>query len=41
MNRIDKKVTIPQFGENHTTESLNVAMATSVILSEFKRSIEK
>ena len=38
MNRIDHQITIPQFGANHATESLNVATATSVILSEFKRS---
>jgi TrmH family RNA methyltransferase len=38
MNSIDHKITIPQFGTDHATESLNVATATSVILSEFKRS---
>ncbi len=35
------KVTIPQFGEQKETESLNVATATAIILSEFKRSTEK
>ena len=36
------KLAIPRFGPFKTTESLNVAMATSIILSEFKRvSIEK
>ncbi len=33
---VTKKITIPQFGKG-TTESLNVAMATSIVLSEFKR----
>ena len=36
------KITIPQFGENLQTESLNVATATSIVLSEFRRGfIEK
>ena len=34
---IRKKITIPQFGDQQHTESLNVAMATAIILSEFKR----
>lgn len=34
---IDKKITIPQFGEKQVTESLNVAMASAILLSEFKR----
>lgn len=34
---IDTKITIPQFGEQQDTESLNVAMATAICLSEFKR----
>lgn len=34
---IEKKITIPQFGEMQATESLNVAMATAIVLSEFKR----
>lgn len=34
---IEEKITIPQFGENHQTESLNVATATAIVLSEFKR----
>ncbi len=33
---ISDKITIPQFG-NQTTESLNVATATAIILSEFRR----
>ena len=41
-NLISTKITIPQFGENLQTESLNVATATSIVLSEFRRrSIEK
>jgi len=38
---ITQKVTIPQFGEQKETESLNVATATAIILSEFKRFTEK
>lgn len=34
---ITHKLTIPQFGGRQTTESLNVATATAIILSEFKR----
>ncbi len=33
-------VTIPQFGKIKETESLNVATATAILLSEFKRSTE-
>jgi len=32
-----QKLSIPQFGTSKDTESLNVAMATSIFLSEFKR----
>ena len=35
---IDKKLSIPRFGNLKVTESLNVATATSICLSEFKRS---
>lgn len=38
---LTKKVSIPQFGNSNETESLNVAMATSILLSEFHRSIGK
>ena len=31
------KITIPRFGETQETESLNVATATAILLSEFKR----
>ena len=34
---IDKRLTIPRFGNLKTTESLNVATATSICLSEFRR----
>ena len=34
---ITKKISIPRFGNLQQTESLNVATATAVILSEFKR----
>ena len=34
---IDKKLSIPRFGDLQTTESLNVATATAILLSEFKR----
>ena len=34
---VNKKITIPQFGEQQSTESLNVAMSTAITLSEFKR----
>jgi TrmH family RNA methyltransferase len=41
MNLLSEKITIPKFGNLQKTESLNVAMATSILLSEFKRSTEK
>ncbi|KIA99026.1 RNA methyltransferase [Flavobacterium sp. KMS] len=34
---IKNRLTIPRFGELQKTESLNVATATAIILSEFKR----
>jgi len=34
---VTQKITIPKFGAVQKTESLNVAMATSIVLSEFKR----
>jgi len=37
LNLITNKLTIPQFGEIQNTESLNVATATAILLSEFKR----
>ena len=36
---INKKITIPRFGKFQETESLNVAAATSILLSEFRRRI--
>ncbi|WBX76062.1 RNA methyltransferase [Tenacibaculum ovolyticum] len=37
---VKHKLTIPRFGEIQQTESLNVATATAILLSEFKRSLE-
>lgn len=34
---INKKVSIPRFGDLQATESLNVATATAILLSEFRR----
>lgn len=34
---IKKRIAIPQFGEIQETESLNVATATAIVLSEFRR----
>lgn len=34
---IDRRITIPQFGKSKDTESLNVANATAIVLSEFRR----
>jgi len=34
---VTKKLTIPQFGQQQLTESLNVAMATAIFLSEFRK----
>jgi len=36
-NLVEKRLTIPRFGDLQKTESLNVATATSIILSEFRR----
>jgi len=36
-NLITNQITIPQFGEIKKTESLNVATATAILLSEFMR----
>lgn len=35
--KVNRKLTIPQFGANKATESLNVANATAILLSEFRR----
>lgn len=37
---VTQKISIPQFGKNQETESLNVATATAILLSEFKRPTE-
>jgi len=34
---VNRKITIPQFGSNKSTESLNVANAAAIVLSEFMR----
>ena len=34
---VTKRITIPRFGQLQITESLNVATATAIILSEFRR----
>jgi TrmH family RNA methyltransferase len=34
---ITNKITIPRFGKQQQTESLNVATATAIVLNEFKR----
>ncbi|WP_142785378.1 TrmH family RNA methyltransferase [Changchengzhania lutea] len=34
---IQEKISIPRFGKTKATESLNVATATAILLSEFKR----
>ena len=41
MKHITNPVTIPQFGDAKDTESLNVATATAILLSEFRRSTER
>ncbi len=38
---ITSKITIPRFGPDQLTESLNVSTAAAIILSEFHRAIEK
>ena len=35
--QIQRKISIPRFGKTQETESLNVATATAILLSEFKR----
>ena len=39
-SQIQHKITIPNFGASQSAESLNVATATGILLSEFKRSTE-
>ena len=36
-NLVSERISIPRFGDLKATESLNVATATAIILSEFKR----
>lgn len=40
-NRITHKISIPRFGKTQKTESLNVATATAILVSEFRRTIGK
>ncbi len=40
IQKITHKITIPRFGKTQKTESLNVATATAILLSEFRRSTE-
>ena len=37
---IENKISIPRFGDVQETESLNVATATAILLSEFKRGFQ-
>ncbi|SDW58235.1 RNA methyltransferase [Aequorivita viscosa] len=39
--KITRRISIPRFGNNQKTESLNVATATAILLNEFRRSTEK
>lgn len=41
IQNITHKISIPRFGNIQKTESLNVATATAILLSEFRRSIGK
>lgn len=41
LSKVTERITIPQFGIRQATESLNVATATAILLSEFKRSTGK
>jgi len=36
---VENKISIPRFGDIQKTESLNVATATAILLSEFKRDV--
>lgn len=38
-NSVKNKLTIPRFGATQATESLNVATATAILLSEFSRNL--
>jgi TrmH family RNA methyltransferase len=37
LDLINNQISIPRFGDLQETESLNVATATAILLSEFKR----
>ncbi|MBT8268431.1 MAG: RNA methyltransferase, partial [Bacteroidia bacterium] len=38
-SKLGKKLTIPRFGDDQQTESLNVANAVAIFLSEFRRAL--
>lgn len=40
-NLVSKRISIPRFGELQQTESLNVATAAAIILSEFRRNFSE
>lgn len=41
MGKITHKISVPRFGALQSVESLNVATATAILLSEFRRTIER
>lgn len=41
LQKVNHKITIPSFGSKNEVESLNVSMATAIILSEFRREVKK
>lgn len=41
LQKVNHKITIPSFGNKNEVESLNVSMATAIILSEFRREVKK
>lgn len=41
LQKVNHKITIPSFDNKNEAESLNVSMATAIILSEFRREMKK
>jgi TrmH family RNA methyltransferase len=41
LETISNRISIPRFGKIQKTESLNVATATAILLSEFRRFTER
>jgi len=39
--KISSKISIPRFGQLQKTESLNVATASAILLSEFRRNFSE